>query len=808
MPPQPTAPQLKPHHSSSGRDSGFTDSSSLSERESSQPFHMSRNHTVIQKADQAVHRVRQLSRIRSNEWKKVLKHKTGVTVEILQQEKTTVFKGEMMMRGFNPQAVFYIIGMRKLWDNQFDDGCLLENLNETTSITYESYRASGTTKASDITLVEKIDCSNDGEIVFAYSSIETNHMPKISGKTRQDIQLQGWVLQTIPTTPPSTQVTFITEETVRGWIPSLTKKSLARKPLIMIHVHDYLQSKARSSVPRLLAPPPDPQRPAQRSSSASVHTNHSSTSSLTMAPPARTSLIQPPPRRSSLNLLDSHNRLYPSPRHRSVRIDSMETYKRWLNSDLDDWKHQATLDGFDIYNRPCQSYEMPILRGQGIIQGPWSPEQICSAVQNFGSRRHWDDYFEEGQVVERFSQKEYLIYTKMRNVFPIQGRDFTMLSHIESDVKSGTIHVVSASVTDAMVPESKTHIRGEWLVYGWSFQAIKNKAGERIGVHITFINHMDLAGTTPLPSAIIRRLVTDVPSQVSRLQRYLQEYGHPPYVRRVAGKVVREHYDPQSQAYAITLIAKHSPAARRLNTSDQTDAHAAKQQQQWCTDIRVDPVHYPHGFQAVAHPEKHVLIVHRPNHSGIRIYTQDSSLDGATIRIDITALTSSPRSSDESTPCASPLPTGTEFLSRSPPTPSPSPPPQMSHDLKSVTSLSDTLTFSVHSASSIKTLSARKTIIAINNYPKPLEASTASISESTLTPHVPHAKPPSPSPINDVAPPPATRKPITGQGRQQNASSPIIVIGDQLTFNGQQLSVIFGLMVLCYYVGKFSCRCA
>lgn len=55
-------------------------------------------------------------------WKKALKHKSGVMVHMKnglhKGDKTPIFKGESVIQGFSPQAIFYVIGMRKLWDEQ------------------------------------------------------------------------------------------------------------------------------------------------------------------------------------------------------------------------------------------------------------------------------------------------------------------------------------------------------------------------------------------------------------------------------------------------------------------------------------------------------------------------------------------------------------------------------------------------------------------------------------------------------------------------------------------------------------------
>lgn len=44
-------------------------------------------------------------------------------------------------------------------------------------------------RAYDATLVEKIECSFDGEILFACTSIDTPKVPKVSGKNRHHVKV-------------------------------------------------------------------------------------------------------------------------------------------------------------------------------------------------------------------------------------------------------------------------------------------------------------------------------------------------------------------------------------------------------------------------------------------------------------------------------------------------------------------------------------------------------------------------------------------------------------------------------------------
>jgi hypothetical protein len=42
-------------------------------------------------------------------------------------------------------------------------------------------------------------------------------------------------------------VTFVIQENIKGWVPGFAKKSLARRPLVIALINDYLQKKSGRS---------------------------------------------------------------------------------------------------------------------------------------------------------------------------------------------------------------------------------------------------------------------------------------------------------------------------------------------------------------------------------------------------------------------------------------------------------------------------------------------------------------------------------------------------------------------------------
>ncbi|ORZ00073.1 hypothetical protein BCR42DRAFT_429894 [Absidia repens] len=748
----------------------------------------------IHQADTAIDSVRQYTH--ETDWKKVLKHKSGVIVYMLEKhvngDKLAVFKGESVISGFTPQSVFYVIGMRKLWTtSKFDDGKLVQNLNETTSVIYEAYRSNGSSRAYDLTLVEKIDCSNDGVIIFACTSIDTNQVAKVSGRTRNQV------------------------------------KSLARKPLVIASIDKYLKSKVQVShigtqqqskkpVNKLLSPLSEytRRRPSIMTSQASTTPLSSNYKPILKNPPPRHSSLKAPQTTSrspsltkritfaddiiipplitenteapiitienSEHQLDQQSpatldntssdtassKLYPEARHRSSRKESVTSYKRLLSSDITEWKKTGECEGVKTYAKASHCGGLPILRGDGWLEGSWTAEQVCSVVQCFGARSKWDDYFKHGKIIERFSQKEYLVYTQMKSIFPINGRDFSLLTHIDSDARSETIHVVSTSVSDKLTPATDDYVRGRMLIYGWTFQALKDETGKRTGVNITFISHMDLVGMTPSPSAAIQLLTAQIPLYVLRVQQYITTKGCPPYIRRVAGKILSEVYDHDNHQYKLTYIAKHFPSKRHHHPQQQQQLHT---EDSWCTDIRIHASIYKKSFKITTQPQQDILVVVRPDKTGARIYTKNDALDNTIIKIDL-----------------SPSPLDTTIESLSPPLIEGSSPEetQQKHLASATNDTIDPGTNISENQALLTTTAQTHPLVPLNN-----KKSTKHTYAETNRYHK------------------QGNWDCTKEMDVQQQNHSIIIINDHLSFNGPQLALILILVVISYYIGKLSCRC-
>lgn len=84
----------------------------------------------LDSAKAAMKKLEDLHSQQSDSWKRALKHKSGCVVYVSKEKyeagkkgskgnktyQAPVFKGEHIIKGFSPAAVFGVVGTRKLWD--------------------------------------------------------------------------------------------------------------------------------------------------------------------------------------------------------------------------------------------------------------------------------------------------------------------------------------------------------------------------------------------------------------------------------------------------------------------------------------------------------------------------------------------------------------------------------------------------------------------------------------------------------------------------------------------------------------------
>ncbi|KAF9331877.1 hypothetical protein BG006_005251 [Podila minutissima] len=859
--------------------------------------------------DQAVQAIQLLkAAAKPDGWKKVIKHKSGCLVYQATGggDKHPAFKGEHVIRGYRAQDVFSVVGVRKLWDDWYDELSCVESYDESTNLMYMVMKSTLSSKTRDISMVERIEVERDGTIYFASCSVESNKIPRISGKVRADIFVAGWIIQPLPSNPPITKITYVIQTDLLSRLPKfIARRSLAKRPLVITTIETHLKKNGapmvmsnlvsqtanrhrslseplkpekfmfseessenvqsgsaflnpigplknsgeeleqlddrdetveyeiqqtiaaindrsasrnscnslapslmstRSIAPSIFSqefiennavlgdtalfgdsalfgkggifestirsdgtqarpqdqkqthldghqdrsnrPPtsavrplsPESEPPSRHSSVGLDHrtSNHLTTpksghrsrtsrhrdpstpeplrSVVTPATPPLTpttstdgkdaasdsdasmtarvkvvpripktpSAIDPslPPRPSSMafaahgmgvrspsSIMEArrHSTLIGrsssfAPRHSTIipmrsnpnlslanlnRASALgfggyggsNTMKRQstvpsLNSDRsssngggytsvvmvphrhsetarkalamfkvlasspeDRWRAVSNDDGFKSYSRVISGAGLPMLRGEGVITGGWTVEQINAVIESAGCRNIWDERFENLSVAETFNQNEYLFHVTLRGVSSLTGRDLAGVTIVDRDVQTSALYNVSTSVLDPTIPEDPGRIRALLELSGWSLRPTFDGQGNTVAVNVTFVIQIDIRGT--LPNSVVKSMTASMTTAVSRLNQFLNKTGYPPYASHISGTRLLDTFDPTTGFYE--LCYKAAPG--------------------W-TEIRVGRKVYKDGYDFFIKPDDPTVRVElAPDFGGVRVWT-------------------------------------------------------------------------------------------------------------------------------------------------------------------------------------------
>ncbi|CAO3600883.1 unnamed protein product [Absidia cylindrospora] len=333
--------------------------------------------------------------------------------------------------------------------------------------------------------------------------------------------------------------------------------------------------------------------------------------------------------------------MYSPHRHLRTRNESIHLLKQ-LYLTLSNWHLESATKASSTYTKEHQGVTYSRLNGH--IQGNWIPEQLCSLVHSVHVRKYWDECWHQGRVVERFSQKDYLMHWKLAGNTP---QDMAVITHIDSEHGGSRIFMVSKSVLDVQIPKQDGYTRTNMALYGWVF-TIKSsdikKPESAPELQVSFIVDASLPWAQKLTNDSKTGLIEPPPTPppfhsstqltcLTNVQSYLSTQGCPPYIRRVSGKVIMEHFD--NDIYQVSWIAKHypPPSSYRQTSSSGEPATCSSS---WYTDIRLDHLMYHQGYDIDITPTQGTRMDIKPNQKTIKVFTTNASMEGATIHIKIT----------------------------------------------------------------------------------------------------------------------------------------------------------------------------
>ncbi|KAI8850706.1 hypothetical protein BC829DRAFT_388686 [Chytridium lagenaria] len=211
---------------------------------------------------------------------------------------------------------------------------------------------------------------------------------------------------------------------------------------------------------------------------------------------------------------------------------------------LDGWDFQQEKNGVKIHTRPVEGVSIPIVRGDGLIEGDWTTQEVFSVIRSSNCRKSWDPRYDMGETIEHFNFDEALSYSVQKGTFPVAARDLVtaLFSKRETVEKGGRMFYYVTSVLDPTAPsEGRGRVRAEVAVAGWILRPVPGK-----GLEASYIVQVDPKGS--IPSGLIKysscRTLTSKPLCIAEVSRYLSR---------------SEETDDRAAKYELDVTIRTSP---------------------------------------------------------------------------------------------------------------------------------------------------------------------------------------------------------------------------------------------------------
>lgn len=187
--------------------------------------------------------------IPSKEWKTLIRHRpSGMEVSRYHpsQGRHSIYRGQLDICDATPSQIWSVVKEKSLWDDWYVQDDHLTDLGPSSSLTRLIMKPPVPgVNARDFCLLENLTMPTPDEILFSSTSHPSPSVPVASGHVRGHLSLH--VFHLTPFSAPrgkGTRLTYLIQLNPQSWIPrSLTRAIMARRPLVLLRIHQHLQGK-------------------------------------------------------------------------------------------------------------------------------------------------------------------------------------------------------------------------------------------------------------------------------------------------------------------------------------------------------------------------------------------------------------------------------------------------------------------------------------------------------------------------------------------------------------------------------------
>lgn len=161
--------------------------------------------------------------------------------------KLPVVRGIGSIEGWRKEEVFAVItspSCRKLWDDRFEAGEIVEKLGTTTFLSTNLVKGSFAVSGRDLCICLNVEVSPD-TIELTITSVEDDKIPVNRQKVRAEMQVGSWILKEEKSEEGGVKVEaeYLISLDLKGSLPSyLIRSVIPYIPLCIAKIRDYLNT--------------------------------------------------------------------------------------------------------------------------------------------------------------------------------------------------------------------------------------------------------------------------------------------------------------------------------------------------------------------------------------------------------------------------------------------------------------------------------------------------------------------------------------------------------------------------------------
>jgi hypothetical protein len=409
------------------------------------------------------------------------------------------------------RRVFACGEARSKWDEMYDSGRVVEQIDYNTVISYAAFRAPWPVSGRDFCSIGRTVVNPQNGAVFIYYTNYTHPAVPVAKKfVRGVVIFSALYITPVPGQPEQSDVVYALGTDPCGSLPpSLVNAVNVKQPLCVAKIGKLIATDAASTAlavgveakkfaeccERFGRPVPPPGAAESEAKAASPAGGAGASPSAVSGSGVNAAAGAAGVAASGLDQSQYHISVAPLPANKydgMLRAAFDEAWQAATRGEEYGWKFVTELEGVKIYQKPGPpGQQLNYTKGVGRIAG--SPETVRCVFACGEVRPLWDDMYGTGRVVEQIDPNTVISYASFKAPWPVSGRDFCSIGR-SVVLPDGSIFVYYANYEHPEAPPMKKLVRGVVL---YTALLLKPVLGSPDSTDVVYALGTDPCGSLP-----------------------------------------------------------------------------------------------------------------------------------------------------------------------------------------------------------------------------------------------------------------------------------------------------------------------